>query len=66
MKFKMPEPIIVNGLLKTPMYTEAQLKQALRDVLEEAVQEFSERERYHTHEVRICVQALRSMIGEIN
>ncbi len=65
MKFKLPEPIIVNGLLKTPMYTEAQLKQSLRDVLEDAALLCESRSTPRTAILLGAADAIRTMIRDI-
>ena len=86
MKFKLPEPVLI-GMEQTNFnefragygYTEAQLKQAIKDALEQAAQECET----HLHrdymgdvfdygpdlpanpEKMKCINAIRKMIGEI-
>lgn len=64
MTFKLPEPTHTNPAGK-PFYTEAQLKQALRDVLEQAAQILSTPEASSVPVMHHYANAIRKMIGEI-
>lgn len=68
--FKMPEPDCFTMTLdgqELDSHSTDQLKQALRDVLEQAAQECETQEDYGPrHETpRDCAAAIRAMIGEI-
>lgn len=73
MTFKLPEPAHTHKWNHNPtydvnFYTEAQLKQALRDVLEQAAQEATDAVAFNGGTVQMEAhvrEAIRKMIGEI-
>ena len=67
--FKLPEPVELNPASNSVMgYTEVQLKQAIKDVLEQAAQEATDAIAFNGGTVQMEAhvrEAIRKMIGEI-